>query len=147
MWLMLHISNVSLLFVCWSVTAYLSTMYMPPIIPPCKKLIIGMGRSNNWWCQSTSRLLTEVELKDSEVLFPKPIWKLSVWLWELGLFLHLPHILPIPLWDVPPQHNLEADKGSGAPEKSSHYMMLGEQNSWNKVNIRLIIAWKWVFMR
>lgn len=144
---MLHISKFSLSFVCWSVIAYLHTLYMPPNTLPCKKLIIGMGRSNSWWCQSSTDCWQKLSWKIQRCFSQKPIWKLSVWLWELGLFLHLPHILPIPLWDAPPQHNLEADKGSGATEKSSHYMMLREQTSQNKVNIGLIIAWTWVFTR
>jgi len=44
--------------------------------------------------------------------------------WDFS-FLLLPHIPTTPLWDAPPQYNLGADKGSGATEHVSHYMMFG----------------------
>lgn len=54
-----------------------------------------MGRARKWCRRSGCRLLTVVELKDPEVAFPHiHMETISVAVCELGLFLHLPHILP-----------------------------------------------------
>ena len=90
---------------------------------------------------SKQQLLTVVELKDPEVLFPKNhhMEAISVAV-RTGTFpfFSSPHILSLslslslstPLWDaLPPQYNLGADKGSGATEQVSHYNVLGERES------------------
>lgn len=142
---------MSALFLCYLLVgqsnpdqpAHLSTKYRPPIIPP-------RGQADCKNRQNTSVIMSKQQQTVDSSLSgriqrcfsqnPYGSHQCGCENWDVSLL--LPHILPTPLWDAPPQYNLGADKGSGATEQGSHYMMLGEQDSWNKVNIRPIIVWE-----
>lgn len=67
------VSSFSLLFACWSVeadqSAQLSAMHRPPIIPPWWEADCRKGRTLEWLCQGSSRLLTVVWVEGSRGAF------------------------------------------------------------------------------
>lgn len=67
------VSSFSLLFACWSVeanqSAQLSAMHRPPIIPPWWEADCRKGRTLEWLCQGSSRMLTVVWVEGSRGAF------------------------------------------------------------------------------
>ena len=143
-WLIQHAGSFFLcyLFVGQSKPAHLSTKG-PQLHTGGEKLIVRIGRSDYVKAAAVDSSWVE----GSRGAFPqKPPYgshQCGCENWDFSLLLLPPHSLSLslslstPLWDaLPPQYNLGADKGSGATEQVSHYNVLGERESWNKVNIR-----------
>lgn len=76
---------------------YISTTYRPPIIPQRKADCENKRDSSVIMSEQQQTVDSSLSCRIQRCFSPKkPIWQPSVWLWELGLFLLLPHILTTP---------------------------------------------------